>query len=324
MSFSKKIRVGVLRGGPSSEYEVSLKSGETVLSNLPMEKYEPIDVFISRDGIWHIQGIPKKVSDMAHLIDVAFIALHGSYGEDGRVQRDLSQFQIPFTGSNSFESAVAMNKDMTKKTISRLSSNIKMAFHKLFRREEVEKKSIYALFREIPNPSVVKPVASGSSVGVSIVKSYTDLEQALNKAFDESDTIIIEEYIPGIEATCGVIDNFRGEKLYALPPVEIIPSAHFFDYDAKYGGGSREVCPGNFDHDTKQIIQDAAREAHKILGLKHYSRSDFMVHPTRGVFFLETNTLPGLTSESLLPKSLHAVGTDLSQFLDHVITLART
>lgn len=328
MSRTHKIRVAVLRGGPSSEYEVSLRSGETVLKNLP-SKYEGVDVFISQEGVWHVHGREKTPAEALKHVDVAFVALHGQYGEDGKVQRILEHLGIPFTGSESFVSAVAMNKHLTKKALEqklleRLGNKVKLAAHKIFSRAEVAEKGPHGIFREIVLPAVVKPASAGSSVGVSIVKVFFDLGSALERALEHSDSVIIEEFITGREATCGVIDDFRGESRYALLPVEIIPhsTSAFFDYDAKYGGGSQEICPAHFDEATKKTIQEAAQAAHEILGLRHYSRSDFIVHPKRGVFFLETNTLPGLTSESLLPKSVRAVGSNIPEFLDHVLTLA--
>jgi D-alanine-D-alanine ligase len=126
------------------------------------------------------------------------------------------------------------------------------------------------------------------------------------------------------DATCGVVEKFMDEPLKALPPVEIIPptEADFFDYQAKYGGQSREICPGNFSNTETAEIQRVAAAAQRTLGLRHYSRSDFIIHPTRGIYFLEVNTLPGLTNESLLPKSIRAAGSTLPEFLDHVLTLA--
>ncbi len=323
MTTTHKTRVAVLRGGPSSEYDVSLKSGETVLKNLP-SKYEGVDIFISKDGTWHLHGIEKKPADALKGIDVAFVALHGQYGEDGKVQGILQHIGIPFTGSESLPSAVAMNKDLTKKALTNLKGKIKLAAHKTFSREDIAAKGAHGVFREIALPSVVKPVSAGSSVGVSIVRVFFELEPALQNALAHADFVLIEEFIEGREATCGVLDDFRGEKHYTLLPVEIIhdKNSAFFDYAAKYGGGSIEICPGNFDEPTKQAIREAAKLIHQELGLRHYSRSDFIVHPKRGVYFLETNTLPGLTAESLLPKSVTAVGSTLSQFLDHVLTLA--
>lgn len=326
MSRHHKIRVAVLRGGPSSEYEVSLKTGETVLKHLDSSKYEAVDVFISKDGIWHLSGIEKSPAEALKHADVAFVALHGQFGEDGKVQRILEHLGIPFTGSQAFASAIAMNKHLTKSGLKNIKDKVKMAAHKVFTREEILAKGPHALFREISHPSIVKPLSAGSSMGVTVVRDFFDLEGALAKALEHSDTVIVEEFIEGREATCGILESFRGEKHYTLLPVEIVPhkTSTFFDYHAKYGGGSLEICPGNFDEVTKKAIQDAAKAVHTELGLRHYSRSDFIVHPKRGVYFLEVNTLPGLTTESLLPKSISAIGSSLSEFLDHVITLART
>lgn len=323
MSFTKKMRVGVLRGGPSSEYNVSLKTGEAVLAHLPREKYEPIDIFISEDGVWHIHGLPKNPHDALHTLDVVINAMHGEYGEDGKVQSILDHMRVPYTGSTAMPSAVAMRKDLAKSVLK--SAGIRTPYWRTLDRDDFRPETVVELFRIIPHPSVVKPAGSGSSVGVSIVKTFADLAPALEKAFAIGDTALIEEYIDGREATCGVIDDFRGERVYALLPVEIVPASdrEFFDYEAKYAGKSQEICPGNFDDSTREELQRLSRLIHERLGLRHYSRSDFIIHPTRGIYFLEVNTLPGLTSESLLPKSLRAVGSSLSEFLDHIVTLAR-
>jgi len=323
MSHIRKIRVGVLRGGPSSEYEISLKTGEAVLNHLPRDKYEAVDVFISTDGVWHIHGLPKNPHDALHTLDVVINAMHGEYGEDGKVQAILDHMKVPYTGSQAFASALAMRKDLAKQALK--STGIKTPYWKTVAKEEADTENLSELFRLIPHPSVVKPVGAGSSVGVSIVKTFADLEMALAKAFAVGDVAIIEEYIQGREATCGVIQDFRNEKTYALLPIEIIPASDrpFFDHQAKYEGKSEEVCPGNFEQETKAELQRLAKLVHEHLGLRHYSRSDFIIHPTRGIYFLEVNTLPGLTGESLIPKSLVAVGSSLPEFLDHIVTLAR-
>jgi D-alanine-D-alanine ligase len=317
---SKK-KVGVLRGGPSSEYEVSLKSGKSVIDNLS-NKYEVLDIFISKDGVWHYQGVPIKPVDIFKKVDVIFNALHGAYGEDGMVQKILDQFSIPYTGSTALASAIGMNKVLSKKIYK--SNNLKTPLHTVISKKNNLPSEILKLFKSFPMPAIVKPVSGGSSVGTAIAKTLLELESAIDDALQYSDQALIEEFIFGREATCGVVDNFRNESIYSLLPVEIRkPSnATFFDYDAKYSGKSEEICPGNFTAVEKEMIQKIAKEAHKALGLRHYSRSDFIIHPKRGIYILETNTLPGLTSESLLPKSLQAVGCSLSDFFDHLIKLA--
>lgn len=316
--------VGVLRGGPSNEYDVSLKSGAHVLSALNRETYDPKDIFIDRSGVWHLQGIAMEPERALRSIDVAFNAMHGEYGEDGEVQRLLEALNVPYTGSNATSSALAFNKHRTKQVASKLG--IKTAHGALIDREKITdmEKTALAIFRSLPHPLIVKPVIGGSSVGMTLVNNYHALEYALERGFAVSPQVLVEEYIPGKEATVGVIDHFRGEEVYALMPIEIIPppESSFFDYDAKYSGASIERVPGNFTHDEKHQLQEFSKNIHRELGLSHYSRSDFIVSK-RGIYFLEVNTLPGLTSESLLPKALHAVGSGMSHFLDHLITLAR-
>lgn len=316
-----KIRVGVIRGGPSNEYDVSLKTGATVLKELPSEKYLARDILIDKNGIWYINGLPVKPYDALHGVDVAFNALHGNYGEDGKIQHILEIHGIPFTGSGSFASAVGMNKAISKEIYKR--EKIKTPQSRLLESLVEVSKEAHKIFKAFPLPVVVKPISSGSSVGISIVKDFSGFEVAIKEAFKHSDSVIVEEFIKGKEATCGVIDDFRDQEYYALPPIEIRPhEGRFFDYDAKYAGKSDEIVPGNFSYDEKKEIEALAIQAHKALGLSHYSRSDFIIHPKRGVFILETNTLPGLTEESLIPKALHSVGASISHFLDHIIGLA--
>lgn len=318
---SSKKKVGVLRGGPSTEHEVSLKTGKTVIDNLS-DRYDVLDIFIDKDAVWHYLGAPIKPENLFKRIDVVFNALHGAYGEDGSVQKILDQFSIPYTGSTSLASAVGMNKVLSKKVYKKL--NLKTPFFTTISKKKHSPDEIVRLFKTFPMPAVVKPVSGGSSVGTAIARTMKDLEQTISDALKYSESVLIEEYISGKEATCGVVDNFRSKKHYSLLPVEIRkPSASdFFDYNAKYNGESQEICPGNFTEKEKNMIEKMAKDAHLALGLRHYSRSDFIINPRRGIYILETNTLPGLTSESLLPKSLHAIGCTLPDFLDHVIKLA--
>ena len=202
-------------------------------------------------------------------------------------------------------------------------NGLRVPYHALLRGGEMSERQIIDAFRRIPQPSVLKPVDGGSSVGVYFARSFFEFRHALKNAALHSPSVMVEEFIPGREATCGVIEQFRGAAHYALPPIEIIPAAgcHFFDYAAKYGGKSQELCPANFSQPVKREIEDLALAAHKALGLRHYSRADFIVSP-RGVYLLEINSLPGLTEQSLLPKACAAVGLAFPQFLDHVLTLA--
>lgn len=317
-----RIRVGVLRGGPSSEYEVSLKSGAAVLKNLKEDEYHSQDIFITKDGIWHYGGVPSKPEHIFKKVDVIFNALHGEYGEDGKVQHLLEIHKVPYTGSDAFSSALGMNKVLSKKVF--LQHGIKTPIYKVFKKNDVSDEVISHLFKTFPIPAVVKPVQAGSSVGVTVARTLRELVQAFDLAFSIGDAVLVEEYISGREATCGVVEHWRNEPLHALIPIEIRPKASpYFDYNSKYvDGGYEYACPGNFTEDEKRNLEQLAKQAHKVLGLRHYSRSDFILHPRRGIYILEVNTLPGLTETSLVPKSVQAGGSNLPHFLDHLIKLA--
>ena len=338
-----KIKVGVLRGGPSGEYDVSLATGGNVLKHLMndptlVEKYIAHDIFIDREGIWHMSGVPVRPHEAAQRIDVVFNALHGQYGEDGKVQALLDSHGVPYTGSDALASAIGMDKLKAKKVFQK--NNIKTPLYLVlekddFRRDlsDVHAKAL-EIFKTFSMPAVVKPASSGSSIGITIVRDFATLEPAIRSAFEHDDIVLIEQFIPGVEATVGVIDGFRGQELYALPAIEIRHNRDFFDYHAKYSAAdvldekgrqiaAQEIVPGNFTFAEKAELERLAREAHRALGLRHYSRSDFIVTPRRGIYILESNTLPGLTDASLIPKALAAVGASVPDFIDHLLRLAQ-
>ena len=321
----KWARVAVLRGGPSSEYDVSLNTGATVLKTLREAGWMAKDIVISRHGEWLIDGFVRSPEKALADVDVAFIALHGEYGEDGTVQRILERLRVPYTGSGPFASSVAMNKVLTKMRLKELGINTPRYLR--LTRDGVSDvvrtaQSIGRLF----GPSYfVKAERGGSSIGTYFVQSEIELPQAIAQAFEQSSELLVEERIVGKEATVGVLENFRDEPLYALPPIEIIPPAtsSFFAADVKYTGVTEERCPGNFSRQEKDRLMAIAHNVHCALELRHYSRSDFIVAQD-GIYFLEVNTLPGLTSESLFPKAVEAVGSCYSDLLAHLITLAYT
>lgn len=318
----KKTRVAVLRGGPSSEYEVSLKTGAAVLSNLP-EHYEGVDVFIDKKGVWHIKGVIVEPINITKKADVVFNAMHGEYGEDGKVQRLLEHIGIPFTGSGSLASALGMNKALTKRVLK--DHSIKTPHHRVLTKKEFTPDLYLELHRTFPQPSVIKPASGGSSVGTSIARTADEIALALERAFAHDNKVLIEEYIKGKEGTCGVLEDFRGKEIYHLLPIEIVPNGQkFFDYESKYSdtNGASEICPGNFTKDESEQMQIIAEKVHRAIDARHYSRTDFIVHPKRGIYTLEINTLPGLTPASLLPKAIKAIGSSYGELLDHLIQLA--
>jgi D-alanine-D-alanine ligase len=317
-----KARVGVLRGGLGHEYEVSLVTGQSVLEHLPVV-YRGRDILIDRAGVWHLGGLPTAPVRVARQVDVFFNALHGEYGEDGKIQSELDQLGLPYTGSGTAPSALGMNKEMSKDLFRR--AGLKVPPGLVVRQDESGDSSRVAreVFNKISPPWVVKPNDRGSSVGLFFARSIGDLGQAITDGWVISPVLLVEHYLRGREATAGVIDDFRGAEHYALPPIEIRRPAGklLWDYQDKYSGETSEICPGNFSDNEKHELEKLAITAHRALGLRHYSRSDFIL-TNHGIYLLETNSLPGLTKESLLPKALKAVGCSYPNFLEHVITLA--
>lgn len=312
--------VGVLRGGPSSEHDVSLATGQAILRHLSPEHFTTRDIYIDKDGVWHEKGIPTSPQRVLPQLDLVIIGLHGLYGEDGTIQRLLELHGVPYTGSDSFASRIAMHKVLTKEK-AREAHLLTPKYHYIKEDADIHEATAHVI-RTFHQPVVVKPVKNGSSVGVSMVGGYAPVYQAILSAMADGG-VLVEERVKGREATVGVVEGFRGETLYQLPVIEIIPpeQALFFDSQSKYNGLTREIVPGRFTKlETEELLRQASR-MHETLGLRHYSRSDFIVSPN-GIYFLETNTLPGLTPESLMPKALHAVGVSFSDFLYHLVSLS--
>ena len=301
------------------EYEVSLKTGEAVLEYLNREIYEPLDVLIDKNADWHVHGIKTAPSKLFKSVDAVFNAMHGEYGEDGKIQRILEAHEIPFTGSGALASAAAMHKRLSKDIFELAGINTPQALS-IREGDDISVMAAEAV-RKMSLPLVIKPSSKGSSVGITLARTIFDVILGIESALKKDSEVLAESYIPGREATCAVLENFRGEKHYAFPVVEIVPppGKHFFDYDSKYGGRAQELCPGRFDSADAQKIKRAAVAAHESLGCRHYSRSDFRITPNGKIYLLELNTLPGLTSESLFPKAASSVGLEFGQLLSHLI-----
>ena len=317
-------RVAVLRGGPSTEYDVSLKTGSEVLRALRELDYPHKDVVITRKGEWLDSGIVRSPEKALEAVDVVFIALHGQYGEDGQVQRILQRLNIPFTGSNAFTSSVAFNKELTKQSLK--DHGISMPKHHRLGREHLNylAPEIDLIIERIGEETFVKPVGGGSSIGARYIPHRDALRAALEELLREYDSVMVEEFIRGREATVGVLQHFRDQEHYVLPAIEIVPpgGSPYFSYDVKYNGTTQEICPGRFSYQEKAKLNEAALAVHKALHCDHYSRSDFIVR-NGDVYLLEVNTLPGLTSESLFPKAAAAVGLDFKELVRHLVETSR-
>ena len=316
------VRVGVLRGGTSHEYDVSLRTGSQVLRHLSPEKYQKHDILVDKQGAWFMNGLPVHPADLSKRLDVVFNALHGWYGEDGQVQNLFDQLGIPYTGAGHLASALGMNKILQKDYYREAGLKVPMAIVVEDGDDFGEVSSF--VFQKISPPWIVKPAAGGSSVGVSLVRRVTDLAQAIAEAFQFGDKVLVEEFIRGKEVSCGVVEDFRGQDIYALLPTEIITPADrdFYDYESKYSNPDTRVINAVLSPEEKMAVMEAAKKTHQVLGMKHYSRTDFIVSPRRGVYVIEINSLPGLTEHSILPNSLEQIGCTRPQFLDHVIKLA--
>ena len=305
----KKLNLALLSGGISSEREVSLNSGDQVFEALDKEKYNILRYDPKTD-------LERLIAD-APRIDAALIILHGPYGEDGTVQGLLDLLRIPYQGSGVLGSAVAMNKIASKQLYEK--AGVPTPAYLVLRNGS--DMNIDTCVSKFGFPMVVKPVESGSSVGMSIVRSEADFQPALDAAFAEDKTVLIEPYIEGIELTVGVIGN---RDLEAFPVIEIVPDQdhEFFDYEAKYSAGiTEEICPARIDAEMTAKAQSYAKLSHQALFCKGYSRTD-MILKDRDIYVLETNTIPGMTATSLLPQAAAAAGLSFGRLLDRLIELS--
>ena len=300
-------RVAVLCGGDSREREVSLRSGKAVADALNEAGFyaDMIDL-LRLEEAERVKGY-----------DGAFIAMHGDWGEDGRLQAKLSEMGIPYTGSDPHASALAMDKWEAQKFFAQAGIPVPKSVFLPKNYDDV--------VREIGRNIVVKPCAGGSTVGVSIIHELTphNLNDAVNLARESyAGEVIAEEYIPGREITCAVWENDGVTE--ALPVIEIKPHEGYYDYANKYTKGATEyICPAEIDDETAKRIGDYAVKAHESLGCRAYSRSDFRLTPEGEAYILEVNTAPGMTATSLVPKAAKAKGISMAEFVKAIMNMAK-
>jgi D-alanine-D-alanine ligase len=293
-----KLKIAVLLGGPSAEREVSLRSGAAVASALRSLGHEVSEVDPRVEG-WKL---PPKTQ-------VVFLALHGTYGEDGTVQRQLDKLGVPYTGCDAEASRVAFDKFLTKQRC--VSAGVPTARFAL-----IDSPAARWPMGWDP-PVVLKPVRQGSSVGLQFVERVSDWSKALAEAMRFDSQVLIEEKITGRETTVGVLDG------KPLPVVEVRPKTGVYDYQSKYTSGATEyLCPAPFDKETTTRIQTAAMGAFKVIGGRDYARVDVMVNGGGRPLVLEVNTLPGMTETSLLPKAAAAAGLSYAELCQKMIELA--
>jgi D-alanine-D-alanine ligase len=295
---TEKLRITVMLGGPSAESEVSLRSGAAVAQALRSLGHQ-VDEIDPKNENWEL---PAGT-------DVVFLALHGTYGEDGTVQRELDELGVLYTGCDAQSSRLAFDKHQTK--LHCLAAGVPTARFALF-------DSVAASWPMGWNPPVVlKPVRQGSSVGLQFVDRVSEWSKALSEAMRHDSQVLMEERITGSEATVGILDGT------ALPIVEVRPKTGVYDYNSKYTPGATEYfCPAPFDEATTRRIQSAAMGVFEAIGGRDYARVDIMVRPNGEPVVLEVNTLPGMTETSLLPKAAAAAGIGYAELCQRMVDLA--
>jgi D-alanine-D-alanine ligase len=299
-------RIGVLAGGPSNEREISIKSGKAVHSALIEEGCDAVFLDIKDD----IHDIIKEQK-----IDVAFVALHGRFGEDGTVQKLLESGGIPYTGSGPEASRLAMDKIAAKEIFARagIPTPQYIVVNKTRHCEDTERSEVdeaikMRLLRNVRAPLVIKPQFEGSSIGLSVIRTHDTLHAALDKAFGYGQKALVEKFIDGRELTVGIL----GDR--ALPVIEIVTKNKVYDYTAKYSDPeTRHLVPAPIERGASAKAKELARRAHETLGCRFFSRVDMMMDPSGKIFVLEVNTIPGMTKRSLLPKAASAVGVNFSK-----------
>ena len=318
----KKKNIALLAGGYSGEYIISIQTAGTIEKNLNPELYDTYKIVVTRDGWWHETASGEKIAvdkndfslslkGQKITFDCAFIAIHGTPGEDGKLQGYLDMLQIPYTTCSSIVSALTFNKSYCNKVVKNFNVvGIANSVHLI----KGEPYNVCAILEQLKFPLFVKPNESGSSLGVSKVKSVEELMPAIEKAFKEDNQVLIEEFIEGRELTIGV---YRiGAYLHTLPPTEIVSKNEFFDYEAKYTPGvTNEITPAHITEDIHEQLRSKASYIYRHLNCRGVVRMDFILQKgTNKLYFLEVNTMPGQSENSIVPQQVRAAGKSLMDF----------
>lgn len=299
-------KIGVLCGGLSSERDISLKSGHAIYDALLKEGLNVEEIDLQSEEEPAVIATLRKAS-----IDIAFIAMHGRFGEDGKLQALLEKMDVPYVGSDSLASAFAMDKITSRKIFEEHAIPVP-AYRVCDRNVNAD------FFRgDVKFPFVVKPSSQGSSIGISLVRSPEEIQRALSTAFCYDSRILIEDYIKGKELTVGILDTF------ALAPIEIVPKSDFFNFQAKYSAGITDyLLPAPIAPELSEQVKALSLRAHRALGCRHFSRVDLLLDEQNNPFVLEVNTIPGFTATSLLPKAARYQGIAFSELCLTLLKMA--
>jgi D-alanine-D-alanine ligase len=319
------MNVAVVMGGYSDESVISLRSGQLILNHLDKTKYKPFEIHILSDG-WFCLIDAKKypinkadftvsIENQVIKFDVAVNTIHGTPGEDGHMQAYWELIELPYSGCNYYQSSLTFNKRDTLSVLSKFNIPKANSIY-ITKGDVVDATKIQS---ELGLPLFVKPNQSGSSLGVSMVSSLDDLPKALDFAFAEDNDILIESYLNGTEVSVGVL-NYKGETT-VLGITEIVSQNAFFDYEAKYLGKSNEITPARISSDLEALVIETAKKVYESLGMTGFSRTDFII--MNGIpHFIEINTNPGLSPQSIFPQQAAHANIAFSDLLDNEIKLA--
>lgn len=319
--------IALVAGGYSGEYVISIQTAKTIKKHLDTEKYKVYTIVVTRKDWWYEDENGEKISidknDFTLTLkgekiafDLAFLAIHGTPGEDGRMQGYLDMMGIPYTTCNAIVSALTFNKSYCNKVVKDFGIvNIANSVHLI----KDKPYSVGSILEQIQLPMFVKPNESGSSLGVTKVKLVEELLPAIEKAFKEDDQVLIEEFIEGRELTVGV---YRiNDKIYTLPATEIVSQNEFFDFEAKYTPGvTNEITPAPINDSIKEKLADKSEYIYRHLNCRGIVRIDYILQAkTNKLFFLEVNTMPGQSDASIVPQQVVAAGKTLTEFYNSLV-----
>jgi D-alanine-D-alanine ligase len=303
--FNDKI-VGVLLGGLSKEREISLKSGQAVLDALLVKGYDAVPVDVGRD-------VDAALQDKG--VEVAFLALHGRYGEDGSIQGLLEIRGIPYTGSSVLASALAMDKYLTKELVRRIGIAVPDDYFFDAVSDDLKtflKKNTFSY------PLIVKPSREGSTIGIARAEDDSQLQAAITAAARLDSRVLVEKFVQGREVTVGILNG------QPLPVLEVRPKKGFYDFEAKYTVGATEYfCPADLPPALASRLQEDSLKVYRLLSCEGVARADFIISESQTPYFLEINTLPGMTATSLVPKAARAAGISFEDLVEKILLSAR-
>lgn len=314
----KKYRVAILRGGTSDEHHISLKSGEQFKRRI--DNLQNItDVVVDKSGNWFIEGQPYEKKNLVRDFDMVVNTMKGGDGENGRLTRYLDTFGVKHNNTNGFGSMMSHNKNEFKTFLEQ--NKIKTPHSVLIDGEEDVELQKKQLRNKMFLPAVVKPVINGSSIGVYIARDFDEIEVFIDWILNRDRFALVEEYIDGLDVSCMTTKNFRGLDIYSFLPVGL-DTPDIVQYEHKFNNSHTYFPIHNLSRDQKEMIQDIAKKIHSELDLDVLAMTDFRVHPKRGIYALETNTVPSYENSSIYDESLKVVGVSEDELVDHIINLS--